>query len=163
MVASLLAVMAVVLSFFSIAQAAAKVPTVIVVGAGMSGDIDITFESCISSLMVEWLNRWKSRLINSFLHLLECNVEWANAGISAAKTLSDAGIKNILILEATDRIGGRIHKTNFAGLSVEMGANWVEGVGGSEMNPIWEMVNKIKLKTFFSDYDNVSSNTYKQV
>ncbi|CBI28517.3 hypothetical protein VitviT2T_000721 [Vitis vinifera] len=120
MVASLLAVMAVVLSFFSIAQAAAKVPTVIVVGAGMSG-------------------------------------------ISAAKTLSDAGIKNILILEATDRIGGRIHKTNFAGLSVEMGANWVEGVGGSEMNPIWEMVNKIKLKTFFSDYDNVSSNTYKQV
>lgn len=53
MVASLLAVMAVVLSFFSIAQAAAKVPTVIVVGAGMSGDIDITFESCISSLMVE--------------------------------------------------------------------------------------------------------------
>ncbi|KAF8390403.1 hypothetical protein HHK36_024929 [Tetracentron sinense] len=85
------------------------------------------------------------------------------SGISAAKTLSDAGIKDILILEATNRIGGRIHKTNFAGLSVEMGANWVEGVGGDQMNPIWEMVNKLQLKTFYSDYDNLSSNTYKQV
>ncbi|XP_058091671.1 polyamine oxidase 1-like isoform X1 [Magnolia sinica] len=84
------------------------------------------------------------------------------SGISAAKTLSDAGIKNILILEATDRIGGRIHKTNFAGLSVEMGANWVEGVNGPQVNPIWPMVNKLKLKTFFSNYDNLSSNTYQQ-
>ncbi|XP_042498769.1 polyamine oxidase 6-like [Macadamia integrifolia] len=84
------------------------------------------------------------------------------SGISAAKTLSDAGIKDILILEATDRIGGRIHKTNFAGLSVEMGANWVEGVGGSEVNPIWTMAKNLKLKTYHSDYDNLSSNTYKQ-
>ncbi|KAL6010988.1 hypothetical protein ACLOJK_001432 [Asimina triloba] len=82
--------------------------------------------------------------------------------ISAAKTLSDAGIKNILILEATDRIGGRMHKTNFVGLSVEMGANWVEGVNGVQENPIWKMVNEMKLKTFLSDYENVSANTYKQ-
>lgn len=88
---------------------------------------------------------------------------WKNiTGISAGKTLSDAGIKNILILEATNRIGGRIHKTNFAGLSVEIGANWVEGVGGSETNPILGMVNNLKLKTYYSDYDNLSSNTYKQ-
>ncbi|KAJ4973353.1 hypothetical protein NE237_006527 [Protea cynaroides] len=84
------------------------------------------------------------------------------SGISAAKTLSDAGIKDILILEATDRIGGRMHKTNFSGLSVEMGANWVEGVGGSEVNPIWTMAKKLQLKTFYSNYDNLSSNTYKQ-
>ncbi|PIA40512.1 hypothetical protein AQUCO_02500313v1 [Aquilegia coerulea] len=84
------------------------------------------------------------------------------SGISAAKTLSDAGIKDILILEATDRIGGRMHKTQFAGLSVEIGANWVEGVNGAEVNPIWPMVNKLKLKTFLSDYDNLTSNTYKQ-
>ncbi|OVA07597.1 Flavin amine oxidase [Macleaya cordata] len=84
------------------------------------------------------------------------------SGISAAKTLSDAGIKNILILEATDRIGGRIKKTNFAGLSVEMGANWVEGVNGKEVNPIWTMVNKIGLKTYYSDYDHLATNTYKQ-
>ncbi|XP_038978175.1 polyamine oxidase 1-like [Phoenix dactylifera] len=84
------------------------------------------------------------------------------SGISAAKTLSDAGIKDILILEATDHIGGRIHKTKFAGLNVELGANWVEGVNGNMMNPIWEMVNKLQLKTFYSDYNNLSSNTYMQ-
>ncbi|XP_077220858.1 polyamine oxidase 1-like isoform X1 [Tasmannia lanceolata] len=84
------------------------------------------------------------------------------SGISAGKRLSDAGIKNIVILEATNWIGGRIHKQNFAGLSVEIGANWVEGVHGEQMNPIWEMVNKLNLKTFFSNYDNLSSNTYQQ-
>lgn len=73
------------------------------------------------------------------------------SGISAAKTLSDAGIKNILILEATNRIGGRMCKTNFAGLSVEMGANWVEGVNGKQLNPIWPMVNKLNLTTFQSN------------
>ncbi|KAF9608498.1 hypothetical protein IFM89_009864 [Coptis chinensis] len=86
------------------------------------------------------------------------------SGISAAQRVSDAGIKDILILEATNRIGGRIHKTDFAGLSVELGANWVEGVDGKEVNPIWTMVNNnLKLKTFYSDYDNISSNTYKQI
>lgn len=85
------------------------------------------------------------------------------SGISAAKTLSDAGITNFLILEATNRIGGRIHKTNFSGLSVELGANWVEGVNGKQLNPIWPMVNEqLKLKNFYSDFDNLSSNTYKQ-
>ena len=85
------------------------------------------------------------------------------AGISAAKTLSDAGIKDILILEATDRIGGRMRKVNFAGMNVEMGANWVEGVNGPELNPIWKMANKLRLRNFFSDYSNLSSNTYNEM
>lgn len=75
--------------------------------------------------------------------------------------LADAGIKNILILEATDRIGGRVRKTNFAGLQVEMGANWVEGVNGRKVNPIWKIANKLHLRKFYSDYSNISSNTYK--
>lgn len=72
-------------------------------------------------------------------------------------------MKDILILEATDRIDGRIHKIEFARLNVEMGGNWVKGVNGKEVNPIWTMVKMINLKTFYSDYENVSSNTYKQV
>ncbi|MCL7024597.1 hypothetical protein MKW94_027505 [Papaver nudicaule] len=82
--------------------------------------------------------------------------------ISAAKTFSDAGIKDFLVLEATDRIGGRIKKTNFGGVSVELGANWVEGVNGNEVNPIWTMANKIGLKTFYSQWNNVTANIYKQ-
>ncbi|CAL9121708.1 unnamed protein product [Musa textilis] len=84
------------------------------------------------------------------------------SGISTAKTLSDAGIKDILILEATDRIGGRMRKASFTGLNVEVGANWVEGVNGLEINPIWEMANKLHLTKFISDLHNISSNTYKE-
>lgn len=84
------------------------------------------------------------------------------SGISAAKTLSDAGVKDFLILEATDRIGGRIRQQNFAGENVEIGANWVEGVNGPQLNPIWDMANKIRLRNFFSDFANLSANVYKQ-
>jgi polyamine oxidase len=86
-------------------------------------------------------------------------------GISAGKRLSEAGITDFVILEATDRMGGRIHKTEFAGVNVEMGANWVEGVNGDEMNPIWNMANGtggLNLRTFRSDFNHLSSNTYKQ-
>ncbi|KAJ6836398.1 polyamine oxidase-like [Iris pallida] len=84
------------------------------------------------------------------------------SGISSAKILSDAGIKDILILEATDRIGGRIHKTEFGGISVEKGANWVEGVNGDQLNPILTMAEELRLRRVQSDYSNISSNTYKQ-
>ncbi|XP_039117607.1 LOW QUALITY PROTEIN: polyamine oxidase 1-like [Dioscorea cayenensis subsp. rotundata] len=84
------------------------------------------------------------------------------SGIMAAKTLSDAGITNIQILEATDHIGGRMHKVSFAGINIEIGANWVEGVNGKEVNPIWTLANDLNLRNFFSDFDNVSSNCYKQ-
>lgn len=39
------------------------------------------------------------------------------AGCTAAKTLVDSGIHNITVLEATDRIGGRV-KTVFEGIRV---------------------------------------------
>ncbi|KAL0921713.1 hypothetical protein M5K25_008813 [Dendrobium thyrsiflorum] len=84
------------------------------------------------------------------------------SGISAAKTLSDAGITNIVILEATNRVGGRICKVQFAGINVEKGANWVEGVNGDEVNPIWTFSNQLGLRKFRSDYGNLSSNTYKE-
>eukprot|EP00253_Pinus_taeda_P006421 PITA_06421 len=84
------------------------------------------------------------------------------SGIMAAKTLWDNGMKDFVILEATDRIGGRMHKESFAGHTVEMGANWVEGVGGKNMNPIWSLAQKYKLRTSYSDYSNISNNIYHQ-
>jgi polyamine oxidase len=86
-----------------------------------------------------------------------------NAGISAGKRLSEAGITDLLILEATDRVGGRIHKQNFAGINVEVGASWVEGTNGDKMNPIWPIVNcTLKLRNFRSDFDNIAQNVYKE-
>ncbi|GLJ36657.1 hypothetical protein SUGI_0737450 [Cryptomeria japonica] len=85
------------------------------------------------------------------------------SGIMAAKTLFEKGIKDFVILEATNRIGGRMHKKMVGGYPIEMGANWVEGVGSREnVNPIWTLANKYSLRTFKSDWHNISYNIYDQ-
>lgn len=84
------------------------------------------------------------------------------SGIMAAKTLTDNGVKDFVILEATNRIGGRMHKETVGGYTIEIGANWVEGVGGKIMNPIWPLAKKYELRTFYSDWSNLSYNIYHQ-
>ena len=56
------------------------------------------------------------------------------AGISAAKTLSYAGVKNIAIVEGSDRVGGRIKSVQFGGRTIEVGASYIQGLTD---NPIW--------------------------
>ncbi|CAA7031483.1 unnamed protein product [Microthlaspi erraticum] len=82
------------------------------------------------------------------------------SGVSAAKVLAENGVEDILILEATDRIGGRIHKQEFGDVSVELGAGWIAGVGGKESNPVWELASRLNLRTCFSDYTNARYNIY---
>jgi polyamine oxidase len=82
------------------------------------------------------------------------------SGISAAKVLVENGVEDVLILEATDRIGGRIHKQNFGDVPVELGAGWIAGVGGKESNPVWELASRFNLRTCFSDYTNARFNIY---
>ncbi|KAL9686119.1 hypothetical protein QQ045_023574 [Rhodiola kirilowii] len=84
------------------------------------------------------------------------------SGISAAKVLAENGVDDIFILEASDRIGGRIRKEDFGGVSVELSAGWIAGVGGKETNPFWELAQKANLRTCFSDYSNVRYNIYDQ-
>ncbi|CAN0917315.1 Polyamine oxidase 1, partial [Linum grandiflorum] len=84
------------------------------------------------------------------------------SGLSAAKVLADNGVDDLVILEATDRIGGRIRKENFGGVPVELGAGWIAGVGGKEANPVWELAKKSDLRTLFSDYSNARYNIYDQ-
>ncbi|KAJ0095772.1 hypothetical protein Patl1_17156 [Pistacia atlantica] len=82
------------------------------------------------------------------------------SGISAAKTLAENGIEDIVILEASDRIGGRVRNENFGGVSVELGAGWIAGVGGKESNPVWELAAQSGLRTCLSDYSNARYNIY---
>lgn len=82
------------------------------------------------------------------------------SGISAAKTLDENGVKDLVILEASERIGGRIRKENFGSVSVELGAGWIVGVGGRESNPVWELAADYGLRTCFSDYTNARYNIY---
>ncbi|XP_051121699.1 polyamine oxidase 1-like [Andrographis paniculata] len=82
------------------------------------------------------------------------------SGIAAAKVLADNGVEDVLILEAADRIGGRIRKEDFGGVTVEVGAGWIAGVGGKQSNPVWELARESNLRTCFSDYSNARYNIY---
>ena len=70
------------------------------------------------------------------------------SGIAAAKALSDHGIKDFIILEGTDRIGGRMRKMQFHNTTIELGANWIQGVKG---NPITHLAVKCGLKGKIED------------
>lgn len=47
-----------------------------------------------------------------------------SAGVAALRTLADAG-KDVLLLEAQDRLGGRAHTVHIAGMPIDMGAGWL--------------------------------------
>lgn len=46
------------------------------------------------------------------------------AGMAAATKLMDKGFRNLTILEAENRIGGRINTIPYASNVVDMGAQW---------------------------------------
>jgi len=67
------------------------------------------------------------------------------AGVKAAATLYEAGVTNFAVLEQSDRIGGRMWNITWEGLTIELGANWIEGIPQDE-NPVWTIAQKIGLK-----------------
>lgn len=64
------------------------------------------------------------------------------AGYAAACRLLEKGITNIKILEAQDRIGGRIHTIDFGSGKVDMGAQWCHG---EKDNIVYELVKGLNL------------------
>ncbi|GAB4210814.1 MAG: FAD-dependent oxidoreductase [Roseiflexaceae bacterium] len=74
------------------------------------------------------------------------------AGLAAARRLSDAG-KRVIVLEARDRIGGRVWSSReLDGLALDLGASWVHGASG---NPIAELARRFKVQTATTDYDSL--------
>jgi len=57
------------------------------------------------------------------------------AGMAAASTLARRGV-SVTVLEARNRIGGRMHTDRSLGCAVDLGASWVHGIKG---NPITEL------------------------
>lgn len=72
-------------------------------------------------------------------------------GLTVAHELRKAGVSTIL-LEATDRIGGRMYskRWDIAGdpnrsVVIEMGAQWIHGI---DHNPIYKLAKKLGLEMF---------------
>nr|XP_009922891.1 PREDICTED: spermine oxidase isoform X3 [Haliaeetus albicilla] len=58
------------------------------------------------------------------------------AGLSAAKALLESGFTDVTILEATDRIGGRVQSVKLGHATFELGATWIHGSHG---NPVYHL------------------------
>ena len=72
------------------------------------------------------------------------------AGLAAARALVDDGW-NVIVLEARNRIGGRVWTENSLGLPLDLGASWIHGVKG---NPITKVAKQFGVQTVPTDYDN---------
>jgi len=75
------------------------------------------------------------------------------AGLSAAKALMEQQ-KKVLVLEASNRVGGRVWTKQVKGVPVELGAAWLHGVND---NPLSNLVKQhrwqlIKNHYHYSDY-----------
>uniref|UniRef100_A0A0K2VIB8 Polyamine oxidaselike [Tribolium castaneum] n=1 Tax=Lepeophtheirus salmonis TaxID=72036 RepID=A0A0K2VIB8_LEPSM len=63
------------------------------------------------------------------------------AGSSAAVHLYENGITDILLLEARDRVGGRMHSIPYKGKILDLGAQWITGV--SPNNSVYNLATKL--------------------
>ena len=74
------------------------------------------------------------------------------AALAAADELRIRGFHNVVLLEARDRVGGRIWTSSIGdGIPVELGATWIHGVRG---NPVSDIVESNGIATAETDYDN---------
>ena len=66
------------------------------------------------------------------------------AGLEAANQLDSKGL-DVVVLEARDRIGGRINSINYSGAALDLGASWIHGLNKNSdglENPIYKIVSK---------------------
>ncbi|CAE8590360.1 unnamed protein product [Polarella glacialis] len=85
---------------------------------------------------------------SSTAHDCELDVLVLGAGISGVKagaTLYEGGVRNFAVLEQSQRIGGRMWNVQWHGQSIELGANWIEGIPQKE-DPIWSIAQEIGLQ-----------------
>ncbi len=72
------------------------------------------------------------------------------AGLTAARRLAEEG-KRVLVLEARDRVGGRICTLRDHGEVLELGAEFIHGTPPE----LWELIHEARLETYALDGDDL--------
>ena len=72
------------------------------------------------------------------------------AGASAAHDLQQAGV-DVTVVEARDRIGGRIHSDSAWGPPVELGAAWIHAQRGNPLVPLAQQAGLTLVPTNYND------------
>lgn len=69
------------------------------------------------------------------------------AALKLAHSISKANL-NFCLMETSNYLGGRIKTIKFEGLTVEEGANWIEGTVGKsgKVNPAWRLAQEVNLE-----------------
>lgn len=75
------------------------------------------------------------------------------SGLAAAKKLKEKGF-SVTILEAQDRVGGRLRTNRSLGVAFDEGASWIHGVNG---NPITDLAQKAGMNTFHTNDESILS------
>ncbi|CDW71593.1 amine oxidase [Stylonychia lemnae] len=93
------------------------------------------------------------------------------SGLGAANHLKEQGYENVLVLESQDRVGGRISSQNLSDeVVVDLGASWIHGAGPganeipewrNKLNPIYELANKLNIRTVKTQDDVYDSSQQK--
>jgi len=73
------------------------------------------------------------------------------SGLAAAKKLKDKGFK-VIVLEAQEKIGGRLKTDRSLGIAFDEGASWIHGPTG---NPITNLASQADANTYLTDDDNL--------
>ncbi|MBV0910854.1 FAD-dependent oxidoreductase [Anianabacter salinae] len=73
------------------------------------------------------------------------------AGLAAARVLTDAG-REVSVIEARARIGGRVWTDRSLGTPVDLGAAWIHGARG---NPVTKIADGLRLDRLRSDYEGL--------